>query len=304
MNKDISDQLSWKEFLKRSKKNIEVKTVEPFNRLIAHSKNFFLISGYGAFTLGYQIIITKDFIPSFGLVEEENFDELSFIIKIAKESIKDKFDRKSVAFEHGMCACIGGLDRAHLHIMSVHKETTKATLKNSIDKTLYDRKAGIKYIKFKNYKLENIHDINQFIESSKNNENLDFKIEGKILKTNDIKDLPSEKWPKVTLPHINKGGHYVYFKSEFDDSSFLTTHNFQTQFGRQVVFENEKILDKSFKKKIEYINKNNQFLEIWRWQNCMFEENIIKTINSSKKTLKKLENKYQKEYKNFKIEVI
>ncbi len=84
MNKDISDQLSWKEFLKQSKKNIKVKTVEPFNRLIAHSKNFFLISGYGAFTLGYQIIITKDFIPSFGLVEEENFDELSFIIKIPK----------------------------------------------------------------------------------------------------------------------------------------------------------------------------------------------------------------------------
>jgi len=304
MNKDISDQLSWKEFLKQSKKNIKVKTVEPFNRLIAHSKNFFLISGYGAFTLGYQIIITKDFIPSFGLVEEENLEELSFIIKIAKESIKDKFDRKSVTFEHGMCACIGGLDRAHLHIMSIHKETTKTTLKNSIDKTLYDRKAGIKYIKFKNYKLENIHDINQFIESSKNNKNLDFKIEGKILKADDIKDLPSEEWPKVTLPHINKGGHYVYFKSEFDDSSFLTTHNFQTQFGRQVVFENEKILDKSFKKKIEYINKNNQFLEIWRWQNCMFEENIIKTINSSKKTLKKLENKYQKEYKNFKIEVI
>ena len=43
MNKDISDQLSWKEFLKQSKKNIKVKTVEPFNRLIAHSKNFFLI---------------------------------------------------------------------------------------------------------------------------------------------------------------------------------------------------------------------------------------------------------------------
>ena len=129
MNKDISDQLSWKEFLKQSKKNIKVKTVEPFNRLIAHSKNFFLISGYGAFTLGYQIIITKDFIPSFGLVEDENLEELSFIIKIAKESIKDKFDRKSVTFEHGMCACIGGLDRAHLHIMSVHKETTKTTLK-------------------------------------------------------------------------------------------------------------------------------------------------------------------------------
>ena len=304
MNKDISDQLSWKEFLKQSKKNTKVTTVEPFNRLIAHSKNFFLISGYGAFTPGYQIIITKDFIPSFGLVEEEKYEELNFFIKIAKEVIKDRFDRKSVIFEHGMCACIGGLDRAHLHIMSAHKDTTKITLKNSIDKTLYDRKAGIKFIKFKNYKLENVHDINQFMESSKNDKNIDFKIEGEILKADDIKDLPSKEWPKVTLPHINKGGHYVYFQSEFDDSSFLTTHNFQTQFGRQVIFENEKVLDKFFKIKIDNINKKNQFLEIWRWQNCMFEKNIIETINSSKIFYKKLENKYQKEYENFEIEII
>ena len=30
-----------------------IKKVEPFNRLIAHTKNYFLIGGYGAFTEGY-----------------------------------------------------------------------------------------------------------------------------------------------------------------------------------------------------------------------------------------------------------
>ena len=120
----------------------------------------------------------------------------------------------------------------------------------------------------------------------------------------DVKNLPHENWPKVTLDHIQKGGHYVYFKSDYDNSSFLTTKNFQTQFGRQVVYENENKLDKLFNDKIKKIKSKNEFLDIWRWQNCMFEENIIETINSSKKNLKKLQNKYRKEYKNFKIEVI
>ena len=62
MNKDFTDQLSWEEFFKESKKETKILNVKPFNRMIAHSKNFFIISGYGAFTQGYQVIITKDFI--------------------------------------------------------------------------------------------------------------------------------------------------------------------------------------------------------------------------------------------------
>ena len=41
----IKDQLSWEEFLKNSPKNKKINKVEPFNRLIAHSKNLFVISG-------------------------------------------------------------------------------------------------------------------------------------------------------------------------------------------------------------------------------------------------------------------
>ena len=73
---------------------------------------------------------------------------------------------------------------------------------------------------------------------------------------------------------------------EFDDSSFLTTHNFQTQFGREVVFNNEIKCNQKFKKKIEEILKKNPHLEAWKWQNCMFEKNVISTINRSKKFLK------------------
>ena len=78
----IKDQLSWEEFLKKSLKNKKINKVEPFNRLIAHSKNLFVISGYGAFTQGYLIIITKDYLPSFGLIEDDQIEELNFMIKI------------------------------------------------------------------------------------------------------------------------------------------------------------------------------------------------------------------------------
>ena len=304
MSKDFIDQLSWEEFLKESKKEDHITDIKPFNRLIAHSKNFFLISGYGAFTPGYLILITKEFIPSYGLILEKNLEELNFIIKLLKENIKKNLNRKSVIFEHGMCSCIGGLDRAHLHVMSIHKSSDEKSLTDSIDKTLFDRKAGVKYIEVNDYKLENIHDINHFIENSADKKQTDFKIIGKILKNKNIQDLDEQEWPKNTLPHINKGGHYVFFRSDYRHSSFLTTHNFQTQFGRQVVFENESKLDVSFVDMVKKIKKNNEFLEIWKWQNCKFEKNIIETINSTKIFLKDFKDKYHEEFEKFDFRII
>ena len=170
---DLKDQLSWSEFLKISSKKKVISEVKAFNRLIAHSKNLFIIAGYGAFTKGYVLIITKDFLPSYGLVERDILEELNFLVKLLKNQIKNKYNRNTVVFEHGMCACVGGLDRAHVHIMSIDKNSTKESIKTSIENTLYKRKVGIKYIKFGNYKLENIHDINQFLENNdtENNKN-------------------------------------------------------------------------------------------------------------------------------------
>tara|TARA_B110000003_G_C16614428_1_gene520755 strand:+ start:405 stop:1310 length:906 start_codon:yes stop_codon:yes gene_type:complete len=300
----IEDQLSWDNFYEQSTKDKNVKEVKQFNRLIAHSTNFFIISAYGAFTPGYVLIVSKSFIPSFGLVDKKNLEELNFMIQISKKVIDQKYNRNSVIFEHGMCACIGGLDRAHLHIMSIVNGSSASNLIDAVNETLYERKTGIKYIKYKNYKLENLHDINQLFENKENFKNDDFEIVGEISDIRKIKDLSEKEWPQITFDHINKGGHYVYFKTDFEDSSFLTTHNFQTQFGRQVVYNNEKNLDKNFKDEIMNLKKKNNFLEVWKWQNFMFNENILDTMIKTKSGLNDLKVELEEKFKRFNIQII
>ena len=300
----IEDQLSWDKFYAESTKEKEIKEVKRFNRLIAHSKNFFVISGYGAFTPGYLLIISKDFLPSFGLLNTEHLAELNFMIDISKKIIKNKYGRKSVVFEHGMCACIGGLDRAHLHIMSISNDSSINSLTQTINDTLYERKVGIEYVKYKGYKLENIHDINQFFEDKENLSSEDTKIFGKILNIKEIQDLSVNLWPKITIDHIKKGGHYVYFKSDFNDASFLTIHNFNTQFGRQVVYNNEKKLNEKFCKEVSVIQKDNAFLEVWKWQNCMFNENILDTVNKSKSGFKDLKTEFEDQFSKYDVKII
>ena len=302
----IEDQLSWEQFEIHSKKKKKpIKKITEFNRLIAHSKNFFIISGYGAFTDGYFLIISKDFIPSYGLVKDNQINEVNFLILLIKKFIEKKYKRKTVAFEHGMCACIGGLDRAHLHLMSIPNTSSKKDIKDAINKVLYNRKAGIKYIEFNNYKLENLHDINQIYESHRNKKNKDkIKVEGKIMDLKDIQNLPSNKWPLATLKHISKGGHYVYFDSGDNQTSFLTTHNFQTQFGREVVFEIEKKLNKKFNNDVIKLQKNNPYNEVWRWQNYIFEKKIISTINDSSIGLKDFKDTFQDEFEEYSFQII
>ena len=300
------DQLSWTKFYEESKSRSAIpEKINEFNRLVAHSKNFFVISGYGAFTPCYVLIISKNFIPSFGLIEKNQIEELNFLIDILKQTISNEVQRKSVVFEHGMCACIGGLDRAHIHIMSIPNKTNTRVLSDAIDNVLYNRKAGIDYIEFNNYKLQNIHDINHIYEevvSKGNNHNV--KIIGKLYKIKDIQNLSVKEWPIITLNHINKGGHYVYFRSEFDDASFLTTNNFQTQFGREVVFEIEKSLNKDFEKKVNELEKINKNLLVWRWQHHIFENEIIKSMELARKGINNLRDKHKNEYSKFELKVI
>ena len=301
------DQLSWEEFYKESQsRSLLPKKISEFNRLVAHTKNFFVISGYGAFTPGYLLIISKDFLPSFGLIKDEQLNELNFIIKLLKETIDLEINRNSVVFEHGMCACIGGLDRAHIHIMSIPNKTNKKNIEDAINLTLYNRKAGIEYIEYNNYKLQNIHDISHIYEDlvSKKEKNKEFKIVGKLFKIKDIKNLTVKNWPSITLNHIKKGGHYVYFKSDFDESSFLTTNNFETQFGREVVYQNELILNNEFKKKVSEFKKNNKNLNVWQWQHYTFEKDILDSMKIAKTGISKLKNKYVNEYNEFELKII
>tara|TARA_B100000795_G_C22781270_1_gene432406 strand:+ start:799 stop:1713 length:915 start_codon:yes stop_codon:yes gene_type:complete len=302
-----NDQLSWEEFYNESKDRITLpKKINEFNRLVAHTKNFFIISGYGAFTPGYLLIISKDFLPSFGFVDEGQQNELNFMIKIVKETINQELNRNSVIFEHGMCACVGGLDRAHIHIMSVPNESNEKTISDAIDLTLYNRKAGIEYIEYNNYKLQNLHDINHIYEDliSKKETSNEFNIVGKLFKIKDIQNLPVQKWPSITSNHIKKGGHYVYFKSDFEISSFLTTNNFETQFGREVVYQNELFLNNKFKDNVKKLERNNKNLNVWRWQHYTFEQDILHSMKIAKTGLIKLEEKYQNDYNEFELKII
>ena len=299
----IQDQLSWEQFKIYSEKEKKpIKKISDFNRLIAHSKNFFLISGYGAFTDGYILIISKDFIPSYGLVKENEIQEVKFLIKLVKNFVKEKYNRKTVIFEHGMCACIGGLDRAHLHLMSISQNSRKKDFKTAINKVLYNRKAGVKYIEFNNYKLENLHDINQIYEDYKDSDKV--KIIGNLLKIGDIQNLPVEEWPLVTLNHITKGGHYVFFDSGDKDSSFLTTHNFQTQFGREVVFEIEKQLNNRFKSEVSKLEKSNPHTDVWRWQNYIFEKKIISTLKDARVYFTKSKKDFLEDFKKHDLQIL
>ena len=88
------DQLSWDMFYKYSSTGPRFpKKVSAFNRLICHTKNFFIISGYGAFTPGYMILITKEFVPSFSLIKQESYEELTSLIKLLKEYISFKLSK-------------------------------------------------------------------------------------------------------------------------------------------------------------------------------------------------------------------
>jgi len=296
-NKDsdfkIIDQLSWENFYKESKSGPKFpKKITSFNRLIAHTQNFFVISGYGAFTPGYMIIITKEFIPSFSLIQKENMEELNTLINLLREFISNRYKRKVVTFEHGMCACMGGLDRAHLHLMSIPKNTYSGDLTKSINSTLENRKAGIKSILYKGFKLENKHDIESILQIMKNEktENSEIKIEGKLLKLKDIQNLDPLKWPFIAHKHVLKGGHYVYFNNFMNEGSFLTTHNFQTQMGREIVFKNECNKNITFRNKMK---NSESFSENWKWQNMVFKKNIIETISSAKKYLTPIKSKYK-----------
>ena len=96
-----------------------------------------------------------------------------------------------------MCACIGGLDRAHLHIMPINKKTNNKTITESINNVLQKRRSGISSVEVDNYKFENIHDITEIMNGSKESS---YKINGKQYETDHFK-LKSKD---MTLPDDKK----------------------------------------------------------------------------------------------------
>ena len=296
-NLPIEDVLSWERFFNESKKRnfYPPKEIEMFNRLISHTNNFFVIAAIGAFTPGYLMLVTKKLLPSFSLIDDEQLNELKWLIKVTASAIKDTYNREVVSFEHGMCACVGGLDRAHLHLMTVSKDVNDDLLKKTINKVLSKRKAGIKSVEINGYKLENIHDITELMNST---EASSYKVNGKQLYFDDIKNnLDIKNWPVSARDHVSKGGHYVYFQTNSISSSFLTNKNFQTQLGRQIVFETEIEANNTMKEMSDKILKKNNYASIWKWQEFSFKENMLKTMEDLIPALFKIE----KENKNNKF---
>lgn len=288
-NLPIEDVLSWERFFNESKKRnfYPPKEIEMFNRLISHTNNFFVIAAIGAFTPGYLMLVTKKLLPSFSLIDDEQLNELKWLIKVTASAIKETYNREVVYFEHGMCACVGGLDRAHLHLMTVSKDVNDDLLKKTINKVLSKRKAGIKSVEINGYKLENIHDIVEIMNST---EASSYKVNGKQLYFDDIKNnLDIKNWPVSARDHVSKGGHYVYFQTNSISSSFLTNKNFQTQLGRQIVFETEIEANNTIKEMSDKILKKNNYASIWKWQEFSFKENMLKTMEDLIPALLKIE---------------
>ena len=288
-NFPIEDVLSWERFFNESKKRnfYPPKEIEMFNRLVSHTNNFFVIAAIGAFTPGYLMLVTKKLLPSLSLINDEQLNELKWLIKVTASAIKETYNREVVYFEHGMCACVGGLDRAHLHLMTVSKDVNDDLLKKTINKVLSKRKAGIKSVEINGYKLENIHDIVEVMNST---EASSYKVNGKQLYFDDIKNnLDIKNWPVSARDHVSKGGHYVYFQTNSISSSFLTNKNFQTQLGRQIVFETEIEANNTIKEMSDKILKKNNYASIWKWQEFSFKENMLKTMEGLIPALLKIE---------------
>ena len=55
------------------------------------------------------------------MVADEYIDELRWLIEVTSEAIRKTYNKDVVIFEHGNCSCLGGLDRAHLHLMAINK---------------------------------------------------------------------------------------------------------------------------------------------------------------------------------------
>ena len=218
---------------------------------------------------------------------------VKYISKISRKTYK----KNVVVFEHGMCACVGGLDRAHLHLMTISTNVDDNLLRNTINKVLIKRKAGIKSVEINGHKLENIHDIAEIMNSP---DKSSYKINGKQLYYEDIcNNLDIKNWPISTRPHVLQGGHYVYFKTNFASSSFLTNKNFQTQLGRQIIFETEIQTNATIKNMSEKILKKNDYANIWKWQEFSFKENMLETMDDLIPALLKVQNDTQNNKFNF-----
>ena len=74
-------------FIQSSKAKKPIKKISEFNRLIAHSENFFSFWIWSIYRWIY-FNNNEKFIPSYGLVPNNRLNEINFLIKLIKRFIK------------------------------------------------------------------------------------------------------------------------------------------------------------------------------------------------------------------------
>jgi len=278
MNKH-DDILSWESFNTNSKKlnkNLPSK-VELYNRLIYHTKNFFVIAGYGSFNEGYLLIISKSNISSFSHLEKNCLDEFKWLKEFLSKILKKIYNKKISIFEHGMCSCAGGLDHAHLHLMPITNIESNAQFIQVVNDTLKRRVAGVHKIKYGDHYFSNPHDISTIIHIGKKN---DYQIvEGRLL---NIEDLQSNKklqsYPEDTSNAVKEENQYIYFEVFENNYNFYTLESLGTQFGRELCYNLELCNNKNFFESSKNSFMNNPNKLIWRWQDYIFKDKILLTI--------------------------
>ena len=79
----------------------------------------------------------------------------------------------------------------------------------------------------------------------------------------------------------------------------MPNKNFQTQLGRQIVFETEIETNNTMKEMSDKILKKNNYASIWKWQEFSFKENMLKTMGDLIPTLLKIEKNNKNNKFNF-----
>lgn len=276
------DELSWHNFKQNSNLSLKdipgEKEIKKFNRLLMHSKNFFVIAAYGNFTEGYVMIIPKELISSFASMSEILVPEFLWLKDFVKNLISNIYNGyNTLVFEHGLCACLGGLDRAHLHVMP-YKRKNEYNIIQAIDASLVRRNIGNQKVKLGNHLLTNPDDISLIISNKKKSDILE--ITGKKFTYKDIKSnfLASEYPANIKNENVN-GKPYIYFDTNNENTSFITFVDISTQFGREIAF----CIDYSEANDLEIFTKNNNVSYnddkfYWKWQDYNFDKNISNTM--------------------------
>ena len=91
-------------------------------RVVCETPNFFVMPTLGSMGIeGYLLIVTKEHYLGFGMIPQNQHQEIGELIKEVKGRIKDEFGKSCLIFEHG--PRIGetepgkSIDHAHLHVL-------------------------------------------------------------------------------------------------------------------------------------------------------------------------------------------